>query len=517
MKKNIICIVSLFFALISQAPLYAQSVTKIVEVLAGYTTVTGSNSYTDSAVITLSGNYDYKYGTASGLWGTQMQKISSFKISTGECYKRIPTAHQVKIRRVDNAFVTGNTSVLWMEADTTRGKVNVRTIYQDSMEVAFASGYFNWGTDNLFDNTVPGTNNNNIERFDLIFPSGYVITNAVTEGFAIFERGVAGAHDPVKISGITGLNGQGDPNGYKALPLTIATGDWGDIPGTTIKHVVLRKQPNYANLLATGFKPQDRGGIFVSFATLGFSSGQTVYGYSLMANDVTVTNPSQIINYTNVTNYPLTTNDANGGLDLIGDVDIFRLNNLSCILPVTFSDIKAVNTSMGISIQWQTLMEKDNARFEVEHSADGLNFEKIGVVNSKKDFSSVADYSFLHRKPESGINYYRVKQVDMDGRYEYSKVAQATVKAEPEKGISVFPNPVHADELNSLFIKVKTPGEYDFCIYNATGQKVWSVVTSTSDGLIKYSGNTKFISGYYTIRISSLKTKDTFTSRLFVQ
>jgi hypothetical protein len=516
MKKYYTCTLMLLLMLVSRQRVYAQSIQKIVDVLTNYTTAAGSTSYTDSAIMSLSGNYAYKFANASGLWTTQMQKISNFKISTGECFLRIPTPHQVKIRRVDNALVTGNTTVIWMEADTTLGKINVRPVYEESMETAFSSGYYNWGTDNLFNNAVPGTNNNNIERFDLIFPSGFTITDAVNEGFAIFERGANGAHDPVKISGITNLNGAGDPNGYKTLPVTIATSDWGDIINSSIDHVVLRKQPNYLDLVATGFKKQDRGGIYIPFAALGFANGDKVFGYSLMATDVNVTAPAQIINYNNSTRFPLTTLDATGGIDLIGDVDIFRMNSLACVLPVTFSYVKAVNTDKGIEVQWQTLTEKDNARFEVEHSADGINFEKIGTVNSVKNFSSIADYSFLHRFPVKGVNYYRVKQVDIDGKYTYTDVVQVAFKINLIKGMAVFPNPCRASEINNLYIKAETSGKYNLKIYNSAGQTEFSAVKTTTDGNIKPEINAKLRTGYYTIQLINLQTGRQFSSKLLV-
>lgn len=516
MKKYYTCTLMLLLILVSRQRVYAQSIKKIVDVLANYTTAAGSTSYTDSAIMSLSGNYSYKFGTASGLWATQMQKITNFKISTGECFLRVPTAHQVKIRRVDNAVVTGNTTVIWMEADTTLGKINARPVYEESMETAFSSGYYNWGTDNLFDNVVPGTNNNNIERFDLIFPAGYTITDINNEGFAIFERGVNGAHDPVKISGITSLTGTGDPNGYKTLPVTIATTDWGDIINSSVNHIVLRRQPNYNDLVATGFKPQDRGGIYIPFGALGFAVGDKVYGYSLMATDVNVTAPAQIINYTNSARFPLTTLDAGGGIDLIGDVDIFRMSSLACVLPVVFSYVKTVNTDKGIEVQWQTLTEKDNARFEIEHSVDGINFEKIGTVNSIKNFSSIADYSFLHRYPAPGVNYYRIKQVDIDGKYTYTNVVKGYFNMNPVKGMIIFPNPSPATDISNLYIKVETPGKYNFKIYNSAGQMEFSTVKTTLDGNIKPGGNIKLRRGYYTIQLINLQTGRQFSSKLIV-
>jgi hypothetical protein len=517
MKKYFACyIFILLLMLVSRQRVYAQSIKKIVDVLTNYTTAAGSASYTDSAIMSLSGNYAYKFASASGLWTTQMQKISNFKISTGECFLRIPTPHQVKIRRVDNALVTGNTTVLWMEGDTTLGKLNARPVYEESMEIAFSSGYFNWGTDNLFNNAVPGTNNNNIERFDLIFPAGFTITDIDNEGFAIFERGVNGAHDPVKISGITNLNGTGDPNGYKTLPVTIATSDWGDIINSAVNHVVLRKQPGYLDLVATGFKTQDRGGIYIPFGALGFAVGDKVFGYSLMATDVNVTAPAQIINFSNSARFPLTTLDANGGIDLIGDVDIFRMNSLACVLPVVFSYVKTVNTDKGIEVQWQTLTEKDNARFEIEHSVDGINFEKIGTINSVKNFSSIADYSFLHRLPAKGVNYYRIKQVDIDGKYTYTDVVQVAFKVNLIKGMIIFPNPSPATDINNLYIKVETPGRYSFKIYNSAGQTEFSAINTTADGNIKLEGNVKFKGGYYTIQLTNLQTGRQFSSKLIV-
>lgn len=504
----------------SALPVSAQSIKKINYLQTYYVAVPGNTSYTDSGTITLSGkNFNYRFGTASGLWTKQMQKIYAFRLNTGECYERVSTSHTVKIRRADNTFVTGNTTVLWMEGDSSANgaNLNIRPVYEESMETAFSSTYYNWGTDNLFDNVVPGTNNNNIERFDVIFPAGYTIGDKNTEGFALFERGIAGAHDPVKIAGISSLNGSQDPNGYKAMPVSITTADWGDIPGSTVQHVVLRKEPTHPHLIATGVKPQDRGGLFIPFGSLGFANGDVVYGYSLMAPDVNPGSLGQLNNYNNHTVYPLTTSEPDGGLDLIGDADLFRYNSMACILPVTFSAVNAVSTAQGVVVQWETVSEKDNAVFEVEHSVDGIHFIKAGSVKPQQFANGAVDYSFLHKNPAAGANYYRIRQVDYDGHSTYTKVIKIVVNVNPGKGLSIFPNPLASSDVNNLQVKAEGAGEYTIQIINSSGKVVFTELASTSTGLINLNGIKKINSGIYTVILHNIRNGQTLSNKLIVQ
>ena len=483
---------------------FTQPVQKITNVYASYIPYAGSNTYSDIGIIGLSGTYDYKFGSASGLWTTQMQRVNGFVTDAGECYNRVSTAHTVKIRRVDNAMVTGNTTVLWMEGDSIPGpgvkKINVRPVYEENMETAFSAGFYNWGTDNLFDNTMPGTNNNNIERFDVIIPAGFTILDKDAEGFTLFERGVSGAHDAIKVAGISGLNGAGDPNAYKALPLSIAAADWGDIPGSAIQHVVLRKEPGiHANLVATGIKKQDRGGIFIPFASLGFANGNKVYGYSLMAPDVVPATTAEIVNYNNNTVFPLTTQEPAGGIDLIGDVDIFRLD-LLCALPVVFSYVKATRVSVGVQLQWQTLSEVNNARFEIEHSVTGVQYEKVGMLNAVEGFDGKANYSFVHGSPATGNNYYRIKQIDIDGKSTYTKVMIVEITANNQQGMTVFPNPLKAESAETIQIKLKGPGLYFIKLLDVYARVIASAMETTQNGVILFSPDKILPKGYYLVQ-----------------
>lgn len=92
-------------------------------------------------------------------------------------------------------------------------------------------------------------------------------------------------------------------------------------------------------------------------------------------------------------------------------------------LPVQWLDIKAMRRDSRVLLQWKTASERDVKNFEVERrSADG-SFTTIGTVMPQNK-PEINAYSFVDERPSSGINYYRVRQVDANGQYSYSKVVQ---------------------------------------------------------------------------------------------
>jgi hypothetical protein len=129
-----------------------------------------------------------------------------------------------------------------------------------------------------------------------------------------------------------------------------------------------------------------------------------------------------------------------------------RLTNDSYFCPSTSLPVELIDfvaeaqpdqTSM---LTWKTATELNNSHFEVEHSLDGVTYERIGKVRGAGTTDVIQHYDFLHRSPEVGTNYYRLKQVDFDGAFEYSPVeavnfgdertGRATISAYPNPGVS---------------------------------------------------------------------------------
>jgi hypothetical protein len=112
-------------------------------------------------------------------------------------------------------------------------------------------------------------------------------------------------------------------------------------------------------------------------------------------------------------------------------------------LPVELTRFTAQIIPEGVVLDWTTASEKNSAYFEVESSADGRLFEPIGRVAGAGTTSQTQFYQWRDRSPRSGLNYYRLHQVDQDGVDAYSPLAVVTViNSRPDFRIQLFPNPV---------------------------------------------------------------------------
>lgn len=121
-------------------------------------------------------------------------------------------------------------------------------------------------------------------------------------------------------------------------------------------------------------------------------------------------------------------------------------------LPVTLTSFNAVKTSAGkVKLHWSTSSEVNSDHFVVEKSTDALNFTQLDVVRSAGNSTSVNEYNYIDENPVSSINYYRLKQVDADGKYSYSAVVSVNFNTTVQTSIvNVFPVPAR-DVLNLSF------------------------------------------------------------------
>lgn len=91
--------------------------------------------------------------------------------------------------------------------------------------------------------------------------------------------------------------------------------------------------------------------------------------------------------------------------------------------------------SNSIDLNWSTASEINNDRFEIQHSLNGNDFYPIGFVDGNGNSYSDQDYHYIHRNPVAGINYYRLKQIDFNGEFEYSKLV--SVSSETKTSITM--------------------------------------------------------------------------------
>jgi uncharacterized protein YjbI with pentapeptide repeats len=157
-------------------------------------------------------------------------------------------------------------------------------------------------------------------------------------------------------------------------------------------------------------------------------------------------------------------------------------------LPVEYlSTLEGRAIQYGIELRWTTATERFSDRFEVERSNDGLAFEAISSVRAKGHSNQAINYRFLDEKPQSGRNYYRIRQVDQDGKASASDIVSVDW---PANSFQVYPNPV-ADHFN---VQGNTQWE-KIIVRNAQGQIVRTFINSDNTTLINLA------SGVYTMEI----------------
>jgi len=120
-------------------------------------------------------------------------------------------------------------------------------------------------------------------------------------------------------------------------------------------------------------------------------------------------------------------------------IDNFRLNE-NVTLPVKLSNFKATLKDKSTLLKWETLTEENNDYFQVEHSLDGRTFRLLDRIQGNGNSHRAITYSFLHEYPNVGVNYYRLKQVDFDGAFEYSEIKAVDLRNGNTESV-IYPNP----------------------------------------------------------------------------
>jgi len=109
-------------------------------------------------------------------------------------------------------------------------------------------------------------------------------------------------------------------------------------------------------------------------------------------------------------------------------------------LPVTLASYTAVRQGNTAKLNWTTLSEKENDRFEIYRSVNGADYVKIGEKKGAGNSSIQNDYTFYDRQPANGVNYYQLLQIDRDGKTSNEGLRTVSFTLD-DVDLKVFPNP----------------------------------------------------------------------------
>lgn len=167
-------------------------------------------------------------------------------------------------------------------------------------------------------------------------------------------------------------------------------------------------------------------------------------------------------------------------------------------LPVTWISFEAQKKGEASDLKWATAQEFNNAGYQVERSTDGRLFQTLGNVAPSITPRDINTYSYTDLNPFRGMNYYRIKQIDTDGKINYSTVKSISFNSVP-LSVRTWPNPV-TDQLNIEMPGVSAFG--DIQLVNSSGVVVMK--QNVSDGMQHTSMDISYIdAGIYSLIITS--------------
>lgn len=175
-------------------------------------------------------------------------------------------------------------------------------------------------------------------------------------------------------------------------------------------------------------------------------------------------------------------------------------NGYNSTLPVELIYFRGMAQGMEVALEWATAQEADFNYFSVEKSLNGLEFEEIGQVESTGGINTNTVYRFVNAAEASGRHYYRLKSVDLDGSFQYSRTIAVQV-GRPDSRSMVYPNPVKNGILKLDISDVTSvSGTAHFSMVDQFG--VECVQTELTEGRHEIVLPDKVIPGVYYCRIT---------------
>lgn len=177
-------------------------------------------------------------------------------------------------------------------------------------------------------------------------------------------------------------------------------------------------------------------------------------------------------------------------------------------LPIELINFKGFAAKSSNVLQWTTATEINNDYFQLERSTNGYEFTSIATIDGAGNSTSIKNYEFTDENASEKIYYYRLKQVDFDGRFSYSNIISIERNQASNSFIDVYPNPS-----NTGIINISTSDDVtEITIYNAVGQVVRKINTAATSNYIQ---DINIAEGVYIVK-ALLDDNSILTTRIIV-
>ncbi|MBK9228613.1 MAG: T9SS type A sorting domain-containing protein [Ignavibacteria bacterium] len=172
-------------------------------------------------------------------------------------------------------------------------------------------------------------------------------------------------------------------------------------------------------------------------------------------------------------------------------------------LPVELFSLTYTAYSSSVRLEWTTSIESNNSGFEVQRSREDQSWTAIGFVNGAGNSTNPIGYTFEDKQLSSGIYYYRLKQIDFNGNFEYFELPDAVTIGIPDKFSLAqnYPNPFNP--VTTIAYGIPVSGNVKLKVFDMSGREIISIVSDFKDAgyyVAKFDASS-LASGTYIYRI----------------
>jgi hypothetical protein len=145
-------------------------------------------------------------------------------------------------------------------------------------------------------------------------------------------------------------------------------------------------------------------------------------------------------------------------------------NSSLTVLPLKWLSFTAQKQNNQVSLNWSTASETNTKNFIVEHSINGINWEGLSILTAAGNSDNIRSYNYSHDGTIAGINYYRIKQMDIDGNYSYSEIKSIRISKDAQP-FKVVGNPIVNGKLQ---IQVSQLMNQPIKLFSNDGRLIWT-------------------------------------------
>jgi hypothetical protein len=215
-----------------------------------------------------------------------------------------------------------------------------------------------------------------------------------------------------------------------------------------------------------------------------------------------------------------TVNASNNTVSFNGAIafgDLYAMDDTMQRLPILLLSFGAKATSEEVELAWVTAAEINNQFFTIERSHNGLDFEPILFIDGAGNSADVIEYKAIDAKPILGRSYYKLKQTDFNGQFEYSEIISVIFEGEDKFEFGLNSNPINQGEAIAIWKNTSLEGLNPLVVIrDIQGQELVRIYLSSLKDIDYEIPNTNHLSsGIYLISVNYLG--ETHTKKLIVK